>query len=69
MWVRKEHRGRRKSRFHFEELWASDVEYMDIISSSQSSGNGHVDLEEVVNRLRFCADMASSWGLIKYGKL
>ncbi|KAL5578461.1 hypothetical protein UlMin_020160 [Ulmus minor] len=69
VWVRKKSNGPRKGRFHFEELWATDEECKQVVSSAWGKGRASDKLIAIVNGLQRCAKETDAWGFQKYGRV
>ncbi|KAL5566076.1 hypothetical protein UlMin_029240 [Ulmus minor] len=69
VWVRKPVGNKRKRRFHFEEIWASELECRELIASHWSMDKAKVGVEDVTVCLKNCAVEIDRWGFKKFGNL
>ncbi|KAL5539433.1 hypothetical protein UlMin_045908 [Ulmus minor] len=69
VWVRKQAGSKRQRRFHFEEIWASDLECRELITSNWAIDKAKAGVEDVTVRLKNCAVETDRWGFNKYGSL
>ncbi|KAL5576261.1 hypothetical protein UlMin_017960 [Ulmus minor] len=69
VWVRKKSNGSWKGRFHFEELWATDEECRQVVSSAWGKEGNSDKLIAVFNGLQRCAKETDAWGFQKYGRV
>ena len=69
VWVRKQAGNKRQRRFHFKEIWASDLECRELIASHWAIDKAKAGVEDVTVRLKNCAVESDRWGFNKFGSL
>ncbi|KAL5571056.1 hypothetical protein UlMin_020653 [Ulmus minor] len=69
VWVRKQAGNKWQRRFHFEEIWASDLECRELIASDWAMDKAKAGVEDVSVRLQNYAVETDRWGFKKFGNL